>query len=270
MNLETVLRLVALISGAGVLLSTFEYLYSYDRLDDEGLLSWELSKYHRAWSQAGLLAKLADHLFEYSRFKWLLVIRGVAGALVVVFAILDWNAQLLFLVVFLTTYSITLRNAYGLDGAFQLTLVIYAALFIASIFPNDSVIAVVCVWFIGLQAILSYFVSGVSKLVSPTWRNGDALPGIFGTDIYGHQTVFRLIRDRPRVSQFLCWSVIVVECLFPLVLFADLPLAIFLLGWGFLFHLSTAVFMGLNVFFVTFLSTYPAILYVNGTVTNFI
>jgi hypothetical protein len=269
MTPETALRAIAFIGGVGVTVSTLEYLYSYDRFDDEGLLSWRLSKFHRGWSQTGLRSKLADAVFRYDRFRWILLVRGIAGVSVVVAAVLGERVPFLFLLVFLTTYSITLRNSYGLDGAYQLTLVVFAALFVASFFPVDSTTSLLCVWFIGLQTLLSYFVSGVSKLWSESWRNGDALAGIFGTNIYGHSAVFRFLDDRPRLGTVMCWLTIVFECAFPIVLFVDVQIASLLIACGVLFHLSNAVFMGLNGFFVMFLSTYPALVYVSGSVTSF-
>jgi hypothetical protein len=64
------------------------------------------------------------------------------------------------------------------------------------------------------------------------------------------------------------WSVIIVECAFPLVVIAPFPLMVVLLSLGMLFHLLCAVIMGLNSFLWAFVATYPALVFANHCVRS--
>jgi hypothetical protein len=106
--------------------------------------------------------------------------------------------------------------------------------------------------------------AGIVKVINEGWRTGNGLfnvvtnsmngiPSQFAEFFYNHQTLGKL----------LTWSVIVVECTFPLVLLAGYPFCFFFLAWGVLFHFMNAALLGLNKFFWAWLATYPAILYVS-------
>jgi hypothetical protein len=51
------------------------------------------------------------------------------------------------------------------------------------------------------------------------------------------------------------------ECLFPLAFLLPWPYGIGFLAAGALFHAANAILMGLNTLFLSFLATYPALLY---------
>jgi len=118
----------------------------------------------------------------------------------------------------------------------------------------------VCLWFIAGELILSYFIAGLAKMISPIWRKSHALPAIFSTKIYGHEGIFQLVMKHKTLSIVLCWPVFIFELLFVLALFSE-HLCFFLCIVGFFFHLFSAIFMGLNTFFFSFVSTYPALFY---------
>jgi hypothetical protein len=254
------LRIVAIIASGYIILSSLEYLSARERLSNDDILDWEISK--SLWT-GSFVSGLLGSLLAYQRFLWLLVGRLVAGILVIAFAVRGELVPVVLAVVFITTLSISLRNPYGLDGGFQMSLVIFGGLFLGSLFPDGSLGQRVCLLFIAAQAVLSYFVAGVSKLSSDSWRAGTALTGIFGTSLFGHKQIHERLRRYPNLDTVGCWGTILFECMFPLVLIVDLRYAsVFLIG-GFLFHLATAVFMGLNGFLLTFIATYPAVVYAN-------
>jgi hypothetical protein len=58
----------------------------------------------------------------------------------------------------------------------------------------------------------------------------------------------------------------VFECALPLLVFAGVRPCLLFIAAGMLFHFSTAIFMGLNDFFWSFVATYPALLFVASTV----
>lgn len=165
----------------------------------------------------------------------------------------------LLLVQLLLLLLIGLRNTYGLDGAYHMTLILLVGMSIGTAFP-DSSIATYSLVFITIQLLLSYFISGVRKLFSKVWLSGGALVGIFSTQCYGHPLILQICQNRLTLSKILSLGVILPETFF-LVLFLGKFWVYALILWGILFHFSNAVFMGLNTFFFTFISCYPAVLY---------
>ena len=117
------------------------------------------------------------------------------------------------------------------------------------------------IFFICFQVLLSYFTSGFAKFVSPVWRNGSAISGILNTISYGVRPVARILVNNANLSKLICWSVIIFECAFPLLVFTGVKPTIIFITTGVVFHLSIALSMRLNSFFWSFVATYPAVLY---------
>jgi hypothetical protein len=105
--------------------------------------------------------------------------------------------------------------------------------------------------FIACQFILAYLTSGIAKLISPEWRSGQALEGIFGSVGYGVDWLARGMTWRP-LALLGCWAVIVLEASGPLVgVTGEIQLLVFAAG-ALAFHIATAWVMGLNLFFWSF------------------
>ena len=158
-------------------------------------------------------------------------------------------------------YLYSLRSRYGLDGAYQATMIMLVAAILASLASPDSFAYRACIWLICIQNILSYFIAGVAKVVGPLWRDGSALHLILSTDTYGCQQISIWLQRHLWLSRCLTWSVVFFEILFPLVLFLPLWGMLTILAIGFTFHLGTAYLMGLNTFFFSFVAMYPAVIY---------
>jgi hypothetical protein len=151
------------------------------------------------------------------------------------------------------------RRQIGSSGAEQLTLIVLVTFALVLVAGGGEQARRIGDWFIGTQVILAYFASGVSKLLSPTWRRGEAMRGILSTEGYGVPALSRVLTARPRADVFLCWSVIVWETLFPLVLVGPRSMLIGMLALGVLFHASCALLMGLNRFPWAFCGCYTAV-----------
>jgi len=115
--------------------------------------------------------------------------------------------------------------------------------------------------FIAAQACLAYFVAGASKLAEPSWRTGQAMPQLSSTLMWGNRQQALMLRSHHRLALALCWLTMVGECTFPLALAVPLPITIGLLGCAAVFHIVTAIDMGLNSFVWAFGSTYPAVIF---------
>jgi len=117
--------------------------------------------------------------------------------------------------------------------------------------------------YLGLQLMLSYFISGWVKVVNPDWRSGRALRDVFQFSAYPVSETLRRWAGRPRVLLAMSWAVIAFELTFPLTMLSQGTLIVGL-AVAATFHLANACLFGLNRFFWTWLSVYPAILWLQG------
>jgi hypothetical protein len=155
------------------------------------------------------------------------------------------------------------RSGIGFDGSDQMIVVTMVPLSIMYAVHLSGVFALIGVWFLAMQTFLAYGAAGISKLVSPAWRNGSAVGLIFNTACYGSPESSRLLRRFPLLLMVSCWSIISFECSMPLVLVVPHTVALVMLGIGVLFHLGCAAIMGLNGFFWAFVATYPILYFCN-------
>ncbi|MFY1704860.1 alpha/beta fold hydrolase [Micromonospora sp. WMMA1923] len=153
------------------------------------------------------------------------------------------------------------QHLYGSDGADQVSFLVQALTTAARVGQRRPAVVDACLWFVALQSVLSYTVSGWVKLPSETWRSGRALPGIARTLTYGDPQVWQLMRRYPRLTRLAAHGVLAMECAFPLAYAARGRPAPYLLATAGAFHLVNARVMGLGRFFWAFTSTYPAVAY---------
>jgi hypothetical protein len=151
------------------------------------------------------------------------------------------------------------RRQTGGDGAEQMAMIVLVAAAFA-VFPNLSANRIlIAVAFIAAQGALSYLTAGIAKLISSKWRSGFAIRDILSTYTHGHPLAFSWLQKYPTLSFIGCWSVILFECLFPIMIFGPEWLLIATLVIGLSFHIGCAVFMGLNSFLWSFPGVYPCI-----------
>jgi pimeloyl-ACP methyl ester carboxylesterase len=156
------------------------------------------------------------------------------------------------------------RQHYGTDGTDQVTFLVSTMGALARTSRRPALIDS-ALWYVALQATLSYTVSGWVKLVGPSWRSGVALTGVTRTRTYGDERTWRLLTRYPRTARVLGVSVLLMECLFPIVFLSRGRLApAWLLGTT-LFHVGNARIMGLGRFVWAFTSLHPAVLYVSDS-----
>lgn len=114
--------------------------------------------------------------------------------------------------------------------------------------------------YLAAQLTLSYFVSGYIKIINPEWRSGQALVDVFRFSAYPVSERLRDWADKSRALWLMSWGVIGFEVIFPLALLHPLTLIAGLVVAG-SFHLSNALFFGLNRFFWIWLCAYPSIIW---------
>ncbi len=116
--------------------------------------------------------------------------------------------------------------------------------------------------YLAAQLVLSYVISGWVKVKNPAWRSGAALRDVFAFSAYPVSEDLRTLSNHPNLMFVLSWAVIGLELVFPLTLLSQ-PTLIGGLILAAMFHLSNALFLGLNRFFWVWLATYPSILWLH-------
>ena len=243
--------------SAGI--QTLEYLKMRPAMGQHGLWSWVIQRQDipNAFAQ-----KLFDALFSENIFTGLLWARLLAlGSLVVQGANL---VNVTFLFVSNLAVLIRWRGAFN-GGSDFMTLVVLTGLLISQwlgYFENPELGWRACFWYITIQSITSYFVSGAVKLLRPEWRNGSAMTIFLNAAIHGPLSQNHLLRN-PWLATLGSWSFILWECAAPLALL-DLRLAILFCSVAALFHFLVFWFFGLNRFFWAWMASFPAIVWCAG------
>lgn len=160
-------------------------------------------------------------------------------------AVLIFPHPLFIFILWITTWGIAIRWRGTFNGGSDtMSFLIVTAWLVSALFPATTSI---CLLYIAIQLILSYFVAGIAKIISPQWRTGHALQYFLSR---------ANIAISPGGAFYLSWVVLLFECLFPLAVFAPWP---FLIA-AMLFHLANAYIFGLNRFFFAWLAAYPALI----------
>lgn len=152
-------------------------------------------------------------------------------------------------------------------GADRMSLLILACLcliyFIPSLKWQEYIFG-----YLALQVILSYFISGVFKVINPEWWTGQALQDLFRFSAFPVSEALRAWANCPRV--FLCiasWLAILFELLFPLVLLNQSALLIGLCA-AIVFHLGNIYLFGFNRFLWVWLAAYPSVIWLQGQLVS--
>jgi hypothetical protein len=160
--------------------------------------------------------------------------------------------------------AISLWMLHRFDGPYnggsdKMSLLILWCLTLAQLMPSLFWREVIFAY-LAFQLTLSYFISGKVKLVNPEWRSGRALRDVFAFSAYPVAENLRALADRPGLLWAASWAVILFEIFFPLALLHPWAL-IGALAVGASFHLSNALFFGLNRFFWIWIAAYPSLIW---------
>lgn len=251
--------LICISIGLGI--GALEDLAVWPIYSSKGLLSWKVSQHTFPFKREGLVCKIFAFLLQDHIFKSMAIMRLLAaGALLVLSVWNTFSTSLVFILLILNGMTI-LRSPYGLDGAYQMYLVVLLGLFVGIASGVDTTIGKISCMFIAGELILSYFIAGITKMVSPIWRKSHALIAIFGTKSYGHPGVYKFVTFSAVLTAALSWGVMIFEVGFVGVLFLSPSISWMFVLVGFVFHLFNAIFMGLNDFMLAFPATYPSLFF---------
>lgn len=264
-------RIVQFICVAGLLIGTVEYWAVANTFGVTGAHSWRIHQLRPGMPRLAMTDGTQSVIFGEIGVRLLLVMRVALLVLSVLTPIASWPFTVVFGLLVLNNLVFTWRRGlYGDDGSDQMNAILLITIFLCVGPHSTSTILAIGLWFLALQACLSYTAAGIAKLVSPIWRNGDAVFQIFNTASYGLKPVAAVLEHRRWLNLTLCWSVMLIETLFPLCLILPEPWNWGFLAWGLTFHVLCAVIMGLNSFVWAFVATYPAIIYVSSQVREFL
>ena len=250
------IRATELVFAWSLTLQTLEYLRMGKYTADDAFWSWRLQ---RADIPNAPVRALLDVLFKPQMYQLHLVLRLCAAVALAV------QGASLPLVAFLFAGNLLIlirwRGAFN-GGSDFMTLVVLTGLLISQVvgaFGNVALGWQAGFWYIAIQAITSYFMSGAVKLLRREWRNGSAMTIFLNGAIYGPLSATHPLRNK-WLTLLGSWGFIVWEILFPLSLL-DARLAAVFCAVAALFHFLVFWFFGLNRFFWAWLCAFPAIIW---------
>ena len=190
-------------------------------------------------------------------FCWL----GLALALAAVFIRLNYFTAIMILWMAINAYKINFPAANGSDLVFLLLLGFAVPMcqwpradrplwksVQRSIF-NFAVLS--C----QLQILLIYFASGSDKLMSASWRSGEAIQYISRLDFLFNPRLTFDESASPLLNLCLAWMVIIFELSFPFLVWIK-KTRLFILAAGVLFHLVIWIFLSLPDFGLIMMISY--------------
>ena len=182
MNADLALRFVVGIAGVGAALSAAQDLAGAAESSGTGLMSWTVTS---AVPKRRISDVIGRRVMPWSRYRWVLLAKLAFGVLAPFAAAGPRLGCALVATILAASVMVTLlRSGYGLDGADQMSFIALASGAAGMILGPDTAAANVVLAFLAAQLALSYLVAGIAKLVSPEWRSGIGLQGVFSTASY--------------------------------------------------------------------------------------
>ena len=252
LDLYSALDITTRIVACGLALSALEQWSIRAHFGVQGVFSLRLvSPFHRGWFAFQIVDRYLSFLIG------LQITASLGLAALGPFSV-PGRPALVFS--FLAAMLVRWRRGLGGDGAEQMSMLVLAAAGLAVLPVPSPDRVMLAVLFIAAQLGLSYAAAGIAKLVSPLWRSGKALPAILSTHTHGHPWAASFLQRHPGFAILASWSVILFECLFPLLVFGPGWMLAAALVTGLTFHLLCAVLMGLNSFLWSFPAVYACVI----------
>ncbi|WP_228438848.1 hypothetical protein [Chryseobacterium pennae] len=201
-------------------------------------------------------------LFVDSIFKFSIYLR----ILVVLFLLSSGSMKIFFLLFILQIYSYY-RNFILMNAADKFSITIFLSLSIFWI-TNDLNIKSVALLYTGVISTFSYVFAAYHKIISPMWRNGKGLSGLFKTEYYGSSTLLKL-SNNIFYCQLLSWGTIIFQFSAVIALLSTTYCLVFGVLSS-LFHIFNSVALKIRGFFLVFSATLPCIYYASTVIVDFI
>jgi pimeloyl-ACP methyl ester carboxylesterase len=243
------------------LTSSLEYITHQRQIRRGGLNDWTISRATHA-SSTRPTRRILDVLGNPRTTRALHVARIAASAALLAPGDSRWRgAANVFLG--LSNAALYPRHRYGTDGSDQVSSFVQTAAGLARL-SHQPAVQDALLWYVALQANLSYLVSGWVKLLGEPWRDGSALNGIMRTRTYGHEGMWNLTKRYPVPARYLAHGVLALECLFPVAYLRGGALARPVMASAAAFHVANGYFMGLGRFITSFEAMHPMVAYTSA------
>ena len=233
-----------------VLIQSLEQLSLNFAFGPRGAWSWKnlKSEFPPGFLSELIFAKIVSHpLFSVFRIGGCLLLWISPSALVSGF-------------LFLSSLLLIMRWRGNFNGGSDhLTLITGAGLTLAHCFPGSQ-IASACLLYIGLQAVMSYFIGGWVKIKKANWRSGKALQVFMRLSSYQASPTLIWLQNKSNLIQILALAGIIFELSAPIAL-VYLPYLWPFLTMAFAFHLLNFSIFGFNRFVFTWLAAYPSLIF---------
>jgi Vitamin K-dependent gamma-carboxylase len=239
--------------GVAALVSSLEWLAVRREFAAGSCFAWELGRSRKVLLRHPAVDRALSLVLDPPGLVGLLLLRAMSGLYLVVAGIAALPLVVPLLIVGVSTILLMYRQLWGLDGSDQMIAVIVVALAMGMILGVEAL----AVAFVGAQVVAAYFIAGMEKLRGLDWRVGTAIPSILSTSSFGVPSLGAALRERRWAGRGLTWTTMSFEFVFPLALLAPTQVFVGFLVAGALFHVGTAMTMGLNVFLWAFLAGYP-------------
>nr|WP_240969346.1 alpha/beta fold hydrolase [Streptomyces sp. HNM0575] len=250
-------RLTAMTS----LTSSLEYITHQRQIRRGGLNDWTIARKMHA-SSTRPTRRILDAVGNQRTTQALHIARIAASAALLAPGNARWRgAANIFLGV--SNAALYPRHRYGTDGSDQVSSFVQTAAGLARM-SRQPAVQDALLWYVALQANLSYLVSGWVKLLGEPWRDGSALNGIMRTRTYGHEGMYRLTNRHPVPARYLAHGVLALECLFPVAYARGGALARPVMASAAAFHVANGYFMGLGRFVTAFEAMHPMVAYTSA------
>jgi hypothetical protein len=261
------LQFTAICAALGVIMTTVESIWHWERgnFGETGVWPWYILRADHSPFASAVLTPVVDG----AGLLGLLLARLSAAILTPICYWSGLNAGLPLLILILSQLLLMWRCRLGNEGGDQMTTVMLIAAFLPQATPNQPAVATVAALFVGAQISLSYVASGGAKLFGPLWRRGEALAEIMSHFQYGNYWFMSLLRRYPLLCRLMCLSVIAFQLSFPVFFLLPAPYAYVYIAGGVAFHLGIAYFMRLYLFVLTFLGTYPCLIFAREALRNY-
>ncbi|MFD5034502.1 alpha/beta fold hydrolase [Streptomyces sp. NPDC058405] len=253
------------LSAVTTLTASLEYLTQRKQTRPGGLNDWSVSRDVQVRSTPAT-RKLLDLISGEKTTTALHVARVAVSAGMLLPGNSRWRgAGSLFLGV--SSAALYPRHRYGTDGSDQVSVLVQTATGLARVSTSPQTQDAL-MWYVAMQANVSYIISGWVKLLGESWKDATALSGVMRTKTYGHEPTYKLTKKYPRASRYLTHSVLALECLFPVAYLAGGKLARPVIAAAGSFHVANGLLMGLGRFVTAFTSMHPMVAYTSAPTSH--
>lgn len=254
--MKTAMEWTVLILALSLIVQTLEFIVLRKSFSEKGI--WRWSEIRREHSYL----RFFDWVLKDNSFLVLLWLRLAFSVLL----LFQFSFPVVFFL-FVSNLLITNRFRGTFNGGSDyMTAIVLSALSVGAFFQTEKVLTGV-LWYIALQAMLSYFLAGLVKIRMADWRSGAALRAFLNAPNYNAPLVIRQLVQNKTIALSASWTVMAGQILFPIFVFLPETTGA-AIALAFLFHLNNVWLFGLNRFLLAWSATYPAVYFVAKSFSN--